>query len=284
MNKLRFIIYVCLLLVSVCTYGQEIKPTFKTLNESLRARTREQRFDNQENLCAVIEVSAGNIEDYTFENSWIVGDVVYSPGQALIYMAQGAKRLTIMNKKYGMMHFEFPESLQKGMAYELDLKVVLSEDKKTRTLVMPVMGYGNMPSYGLMVGVVKKIGLYAKVKYNFKNFTSELEAMDNGHLVENNTLPWYSGNTEKVRFAITGGLIQRLGKTFYLYAGAGYGYSNYGWETVDGDWVKNIDHSYDGIEVDFGCILRIKNFAISAGYQTNKFKYHEATIGAGIMF
>jgi hypothetical protein len=36
--------------------------------------------------------------------------------------------------------------------------------------------------------------------------------------------------------------------------------------------------------VEAGLILRAKNIALSAGIQTNSFKYVEATIGVGIMF
>ena len=39
-----------------------------------------------------------------------------------------------------------------------------------------------------------------------------------------------------------------------------------------------------GIEAELGGIYRIKNVAISAGVQTNSFKYWESTLGVGIMF
>jgi hypothetical protein len=36
--------------------------------------------------------------------------------------------------------------------------------------------------------------------------------------------------------------------------------------------------------VEVGAIWRSKNFAASAGLQTNSFKYVELTLGVGIMF
>ena len=276
------------LLIFGCCYGysQELKVTeFTCLERDITAREEaHRRLDINEDPCAIVRVSVAHVHDYRFESSHLVGDVVYKSGEALVYLAKGAKSLTIESDRFGMMKYDFPTKLAKQTVYKLTLKLVLSDDKKTRTLVMPVMGLGSVPSYGAMIGFVKKTGIYAKVKYNFKNFSSDLECGDSGHLLEGGGLPWYSGNTEKTRFAVTGGLIQRLWRPFYLYAGAGYGVSYYGWETVDGEWIKNADHSYSGFEVDFGCIFRIKNVAFSAGYQTNQFKYHEATVGLGFMF
>jgi len=78
--------------------------------------------------------------------------------------------------------------------------------------------------------------------------------------------------------------LQRLYKPLYLYAGAGYGTKILGWEMQGGEWAENVDESYKGIEAELGGIYRIKNIALSAGVQTNSFKYWEATLGVGIMF
>ena len=49
-------------------------------------------------------------------------------------------------------------------------------------------------------------------------------------------------------------------------------------------WAENKDETATGVEADLGLVLRAKNFAITAGLQSNSFKYFEATVGLGIMF
>jgi hypothetical protein len=66
--------------------------------------------------------------------------------------------------------------------------------------------------------------------------------------------------------------------------GAGYGYKKLAWETVDGAWAENSDKTNTGVEAELGLIFRAKNFALSAGVQSNSFSYMEATLGVGIMF
>lgn len=284
MNRIRLMLCGCLLLLSTCLFAQELEKDFNVVSNSFLAQ-KEPRYDNQENLCAIVVVSAANMNTYTFENSMIVGNIMYKSGEARIYMAKGAKFLTIKSNKFGVETFNFPEPLEKGTVYKLDLKVVLSEDQKTRTLVMPVAGLGETMSYGAMVGVVKKTGVYAKVKYNFQSFTKDYECNDQGVIAgTDNYNSWFTGNNKIARFAITGGLLQRLWKPAYLYVGAGYGYKSLGWEMEGGEWAENTDNSYKGIEAELGAIYRIKNFALSAGVQTNSFKYWEATVGLGIMF
>ena len=100
----------------------------------------------------------------------------------------------------------------------------------------------------------------------------------------NDTPSWFTGHKESSRLAITGGLLQRIASPLYLYAGAGYGSRIMGWEMPDDQMAECKDYSYEGVEAEVGCILRIKNIALSAGVQTNSFKYWEATAGIGIMF
>ena len=52
----------------------------------------------------------------------------------------------------------------------------------------------------------------------------------------------------------------------------------------DGAWAKNTDKSYSGYEAELGGIYGLKNFSLTAGVQTNQFKYWESTLGFGIMF
>lgn len=283
MKTLRLLL-LCLgmILLAGNVHSQDLKVTsFQRLDRDLLARTQE-RLDLNDVPCAIVRVSVANAKDYTFEGN-VIGEVIYKPGEALVYMTQGSKNLTITSDKFGSMKYEFSEKLEKQVVYKLALKFNEVGANKTRTLVMPVVGVGSTTSFGIMVGIVKKAGGYVKAKYNFKNQSTDGECTSDGLNASGNEL-WFSGNTASSRLAITGGALFRLAMPLYLYAGAGYGYKKLAWETMDGRWMENSDETVKGIEVETGLILRAKNFAFSAGVQSNSFKYMEATVGIGIMF
>lgn len=121
-------------------------------------------------------------------------------------------------------------------------------------------------------------------KIQFQNINSDYTCNADGIIEGNDTPSWFTGHKESSRLAITGGLLQRIASPLYLYAGAGYGSRIMGWEMPDDQMAECKDYSYEGVEAEVGCILRIKNIALSAGVQTNSFKYWEATAGIGIMF
>ena len=278
-------VILCLLCccAAVVAGAQELKvEAFQRMDRDLFARTNERR-DLNDVPCAVVRVSVSNANDYSFEGN-IIGDVVYKPGEALVYMTQGSRNLTIKSDKFGSLKYEFTQRLEKQVVYKLSMKLITSEANKLRTLVMPVAGIGSTLSFGAMIGIVKKAGGYVKLKANFKNQATELECDNQGMVPGQETAAWFTGATKSSRLAVTGGLLLRLAQPFYVYAGGGYGYKKLAWETVDGQWAENVDETFKGAEAELGCILRLKNFALSAGVQSNSFKYFEATVGVGIMF
>jgi hypothetical protein len=222
------------------------------------------------------------VKAYTFEGN-IIGDVIYKPGEAIVYMTQGSRNITIKSDKFGSLKYDFDEKLQKQVVYKMTLKLIQSDANKIRTLVMPVVGLGEATSFGAMIGVVKKVGGYAKIKTNLKSQSTTMECTSEAQTTEGTDL-WTTGETTTSRMAFTAGLLYRLSLPLYLYAGGGYGYKKLAWELANGTWAENIDKTYKGAEAELGLILRSKNFAVSAGIQSNSFKYLEATIGVGIMF
>ena len=153
-------------------------------------------------------------------------------------------------------------------------------------MVMPVMGFRtSQMSYGLMVAAMRRTGGYIKAKYSFSNTPSDdFECNDVGMSGEDGEVQWYTGKTEKSRLSVTGGIVQRLWKPFYLYAGVGYGTRTLVWETVGGKWGKNKDHSLEGVEAEIGGILSAGPMVFSLGLQTNSFKYLEGNLGIGVIF
>lgn len=272
-------------LASGISYAQDVKvKSFQRLERDLLART-EGRVDLNDDPCGVLRVSVAKTKNFFFEGN-IIGDVVYKPGEAIVYLTQGSRNITIKSEDFGILKYDFPERIEKQVVYKLDLKLILSDEQKIRTLVMPVAGVGSVMSYGAMIGVVKKTGAYLKVKYNFVSQNTDYECDADGRIEGEGGASWFTGDDKISRFAITGGLLQRLWKPFYLYVGGGYGYKTVAWEmdTENNPWAENTDKTYKGYEVELGGIFRIKNIALSAGVQSNQLKYWEATVGVGIMF
>ena len=258
---------------------------FQRMDRDLLARTQE-RLDLNDVPCAIVRVSIANAKNYTFEGN-VIGDVIYKPGEAIVYMTQGSRNITIKSDEFGSLKYEFTQKLEKQVVYKMVLRLETPDSKKTRTMVMPIVGVGSTTSYGLMVGVVKKTGWYVKAKYDFKSPEITSEDCNNEGFNPSGVPLWFTGETAATRLAITGGLMHRIAKPLYLFWGAGYGYRNVAWQLADSyddNWAQNTDQTFHGVEVDLGLVLRAKNIAFLAGAQTNSFKYFEATLGIGIMF
>lgn len=278
----KYFILGFLLFFSYSLNAQELQSEFETLVGDPYA-SRYERLDGNEDACAVLRVSVSDASKYKFSGN-IIGDIIYGPGEAIIYMAARSRTIRISSDKFGTHDYEFPERLQSKVSYRLTLKVILSEAQKTRTLVMPVMGIGKAPSYGIMLGIVKKWGAYAKVMHSFNSLSTDLTCDESGNIGGDSQKGWFTGEKENSRFSITGGVMYRVALPVYFYLGAGYGYKKLGWETEGGKWAEVSNHSTKGLETEFGVICRIKNFALSAGVQNNQFKNWDAIAGAAFMF
>lgn len=271
-----------LLFFSIVANAQELKvKSFERLDRDLMARTNERRDLNDE-PCAIVRMSVANAKDFTFEGN-VIGDVIYRPGEAIVYMTARSRNVTIKSDKFGILKYDFPERLEKQVVYKLSMNLELSEDQKKRTLVMPVFGLNKAFSYGVMVGVVKKYGPYLKAKYDFKNNSTDLECTNDGFDSTGNEI-WFTGQKKNTRMSVTAGAMMRVALPLYVFAGTGYGYRTLAWETIDGKWAKNEKYSYNGLEFETGLVYRYTNYAVSAGIQTNQFKYWEFNLGIGIMF
>lgn len=115
-----------MLLLAPIIQAQDVKPTFEVLEFDLLARTKP-RLDINEVPCAVLRISAADIKGYKFEGN-IIGDIVYGPGEALIYMTNNSKNVTIKSDLFGTMNYQFPERLRKQVVYKLSLKIEAPEE------------------------------------------------------------------------------------------------------------------------------------------------------------
>ena len=178
------------------------------------------------------------------------------------------------------------QQMQARLENYVQLLSTRKKPERPLVMVMPVMGFRtSQMSYGLMVAAMRRTGGYIKAKYSFSNTPSDdFECNDVGMSGEDGEVQWYTGKTEKSRLSVTGGIVQRLWKPFYLYAGVGYGTRTLVWETVGGKWGKNKDHSLEGVEAEIGGILSAGPMVFSLGLQTNSFKYLEGNLGIGVIF
>jgi hypothetical protein len=202
-------------------------------------------------------------------------------------MTKGSRNITIKSNKFGMMKFEFPHKLEKQVVYKLDLKLILPEDQQRKTLILAEGGFHpSHTSFGVMAGIVAKHGAYVRFRSDFGSTSADLECDDTGALTSGGTgTPYYiEGSSAKSRLSITGGYLYRFIKPLYGYIGGGYGQRTLAWETVEGEWVKNIDHSASGIAAEIGLIGQYKGMALSLGVQTINFKYMELNVGVGFFF
>lgn len=156
-----------------------------------------------------------------------------------------------------------------------------------RTLVMLEAGWHpSQTSFGAMVGMVAVNGAYVRFRSDFGSVSADLECDDTGALTDGGTgTPYYKeGVSKKARMSVTAGYLRRIAKPLYGYIGAGYGNRALAWETVEGELVKNVDHSATGVAAEIGAIGRFGKFAVSVGCQTVNFKYMELSAGIGFFF
>lgn len=259
-----------------------------TTNQHLKRR------DRNGNMCAIIQISGADISKYEFASTVMVDSVEYdvAHNRATMFLVANQKRTVLT-----IMHPDFPNekmelgALQSLHMYDLKLKVV---HDKARTLVMPTVGIGAIPNYGVMLAFVKQVGPYFKFKSNFASVSDDGECTDAGNMPGTDKWPYYGTGITKSRMSFSGGVMYRfwqgnIGSTIstqsvYGYFGAGYGSANNYWETTDGKWLKNVDHSNASVIIETGVLYRYNAFAIMAGVETIGFKYTEFNIGLGVMF
>ena len=166
------------------------------------------------------------------------------------------------------------------------MKSTIKPKEPRRTLVMAEVGYHpSQISFGAMVGIVSKNGAYLRFRSDFGSASTELECDDTGALTNGAGTPYYKESvTTNARMSITAGYLRQIIKPLYAYIGAGYGNRVLAWETIDDELVKNTDHSATGVAAELGAIGRLGQFAVSVGFQTVNFKYHELSAGIGFFF
>lgn len=289
-NMNRFVklcFFVTCVIAPAFVNGQELQMSyFGQQIESFSAQ-KYPRYDNDEDLCALIKVSVANAKDYTFSNLYIVGEPVYKSGEVWLYMAKGATRITISSERFGTKTLNFDASLEKGVTYEMQLKLVFPDNQRKKTFIMADMSFHpSQLSFGAMIGIVAKHGAYLHIQTSDLNFlNADIECDDTGKLLSTGKYPYYKLDViHKNKQSVTGGYMYRIANPLYIYAGAGYGNRMLAWETVADELVRNTKRSAEGVAIEIGLIGSYKKLALSLGCQTINFKYLEMNLGVGFIF
>ena len=121
MKKLYFVILLSLSLHFA--FSQELKvKSFVVAEKDLSARTNVRK-DLNGNVCALVKVGL-TVKGAKFEG-YVVGDVKYESGEYWVYMAEGAKRLKVLNDEYTPLEVEFSnyeiDKLKGNTTYSLTL-------------------------------------------------------------------------------------------------------------------------------------------------------------------
>ena len=89
------------------------------MDRDLLARTKERR-DLNDVPCAVVRVSIANAKKYSFDGN-VICEVVYRPGEALVYMAEGSRNITIKSDEFGYLQYEFAQKLERQVDFPVCL-------------------------------------------------------------------------------------------------------------------------------------------------------------------
>ena len=278
--KMRKLLTLLLLLVGTALTAQEIEiQSFEpTLDISAKINPI---YDANGDAGALIRISIAS-DNASFSGN-IIGEPLRDHGDWLVYVPTGSQFLRISVDGYASVNFDFPIRIESFRTYEL--RINLPSREKANTLILPTYSISNVhSSYGLMIGYVNRFGGYFRVKSDFNFGLSTIGDCDDKGRDGLSSL-WLTGeDTKKSRLAITAGAMFRIGRPIYAYIGAGYGYRTLAWQNYDGTYYKVTPSSFSGIEAETGLLARLGVIALSAGVQTNQFKFVEANLGIGLMF
>ena len=129
-------VIVCfILMVFACQWGKAQELHVDSLNEINVEVTLPQRFDFNDNPCAIVQVVAKNIADSLSFKGSISGEVVHEDSSYLVYMPGRTKKLTIYNANYLPLEVDFTAltdnhlGLKGGAIY----KLLLAPDARNAT-------------------------------------------------------------------------------------------------------------------------------------------------------
>lgn len=191
-------------------------------------------------------------------------------------------KITTSGSKQVRFNVEHMKNALADKAITFTLNVTKKDVLENNIMAMASVSVFPQPSYGLMLGYVRKVGGYAKFRSDFGSADPSYECYSDG--TTDSGCFWASGSQKKTRVQATAGLLLRATGNVFPYIGAGYGSRGVYWEDASDQWAQVADYSCKGIAAEAGLIFKIGQVAFSAGVSSTAFKYVEAEVGIGLMF
>ena len=198
-----------------------------------------------------------------------------------------------------LTYFDATERISISPYQELELSYTLG--KRPPRLYGVMMANGSHAGGGLMLGIVRRWGWYARFAFN--GYMDEAIAYSYMRNWEDDYRGLYRGSDEQALCMLATGLMLRFSKNLYAYVGGGWGsygkvleneyspsyYENYinGWGDSYASGDVRALYGHHGPIVDGGLIFKWKALLLSAGYTRvlgNNYAptpYHEINAGIG---
>lgn len=222
------------------------------------------------------------------------GDVIYIDGKMV---GVSPVKIAISYGKHTITAYNDNKSAYKEIRvnqYDNNDRIVLVMQEETcatyartgykfLTINAAISQYNDI-SYGLTIGMMKKIGWFLSVTTNFQNETHYDYECDADHYISLNGnlyYPEYTGKESYSSLSVMGGFLTRLSGPVALRLGVGYGLRTQCYETCNGYWVKDSSISSQGVDVSLGLQWNLKGFILSIDGVINSFNTFEAKIGIG---
>lgn len=118
----RFLLLILISHLAAVCWSQEIKVKFmEYLPNDLAARTHPRPDVNGVN-CALIRVVVPAVKDMKFEG-WVIGDCTYQPGEYLVYVPEGTKKIKFRHESYEPGEIVFNMPIESQCVYKVVLDI-----------------------------------------------------------------------------------------------------------------------------------------------------------------
>lgn len=179
---------------------------------------------------------------------------------------------------------EFDIDALDGDQVRFKLNILMIEHWPLETFATLNAAYSMAPqgSLGFTIGQVRRYGWFMSVMtngnlsgYSFDGECNNLGFLSDGHLMQ------FTGTTSKTRLSVMAGGLMHLTGPLLARVGIGYGNRTLRWETTDGQWYRNRERSWQGIDLSAGVQLHFNGLVVSLEAVTTQFQYVEAKVGVG---
>lgn len=273
--------------------------------------------------CALVKVVAP--ADFAFSSPLGIVKRRDEVGEIWLYLPKGTKTITIKHPLWGVLrNWPLGMKLESRMTYELRLRLPVARVvEKHDTIVytqtvtdtvtlapprtaLPVQAYALMtaalhtdgPSWGLMLALMRRTGGYLHASTNLHGVPPATGTCSKDGTVTAAdgpagssspdgpaAKPYYTGRTRTAAWAVTAGLIQRLGRHLSLFGGLGYGSHTTTWQLAPssgGGWLRNDGLTHKGMAAELGMAASAGRLTVSASVLTLAGKQWQGSLGMGI--